>query len=148
MKRTMYNTYDDGIILLVGLLQGQNSGTTYRFRISHRRESGTNTITTNNTNLVAIALALGNGYFPSFYSELGTTGLNITGVSTPAAEVTSSSFIAAADITGVGPDLYVNAQYLISSSGLNESTPQRMRGRNQLFLDDGTTLQAADAYSR
>ncbi len=149
VKRSMINTFDDGIVSLVGLLQAQEVGSGYMFRVAHRRVSGSNTITTNNANLVAIALSHTTGHFPSFYSEVPTLGVDITGVSTTPTEVTSSNFTAAADIGGVGPGLYVNAQYLVSATGLNEGTPQRMRARNQLFLDDGINpVMEADAYFR
>jgi hypothetical protein len=150
VKRSMFNTYDDGIISLVGCLKGQNSGN-YLFRIVHRRVSGLETVTTNNANLVAVALAHNGGsYFPSFYSEVGSLGVGITGVSTSAIQVTSSSFTSLPAIGGNNPGLFVNAQYLVSASGLDTSInpEQRMRARNQLFLDDGTTLLAADAYLR
>jgi len=131
----------------VGLLQGQTIGSNYQFRVAHRRVSGNKTIFTHNVNLIVVALSHSDGHFSSFYSQIGP-GTDIIGVSSPSALVTSSNFTAAADIGGVGSGLYVHAQYLVSAAGLNESTPQRMRGRNQLFLDDGTTLQAADAYLR
>jgi len=149
VKRSMLNTWDDGIVSLVGLLPLQAVGSGYMFRVAHRRVSGSNTITTNNANLVAIALSHTTGHFPSFYSEVPTLGVDITGVSTTPTEVTSSNFTAAADIGGIGPGLYVNAQYLVSATGLNEVTPQRMRARNQLFLDDGINpIMEADAYFR
>lgn len=149
VKRSMVNTYDDGMVSLVGVLQNQAIGSQYLFRVAHRRTSGSNTITTNNANLVAIALSNLTGHYPSFYSEIGATGVDITGVSTTETEVTSSTFTAEGDITGVGPGLYVHAQYLVSAAGLNEGTPQRMRARNQLFLDDGINPEiAADAYFR
>lgn len=147
VSRSMINNSDDGIISLVGLLQNQAIGSNYQFRVSHRRVSGNKTIFTNNANLVAIALSHSDGFFPSIYSEIGP-GLTITGISSPSTEVTSSSFTAATDISGMGTDLYVHAQFLVSASGLNESAPQRMIAQNQLFLDDGIILQQADAYFR
>ncbi|MGV6846343.1 MAG: hypothetical protein ACWA42_09500, partial [Lutibacter sp.] len=151
VKRSMINTFDDGIISLVGLLQNQPVGSNYEFRVSHRRVSGTNTVTTNNANIVAIALAHNNGFFPSFYSEVGSPGPSITGVSTPESTVTSNSFTSANDISGLGTNLFVDTQFLVSASGLNESSnpQQRMRAKNQLFLDDGINPeQSADAYFR
>ena len=148
VKRSMLNNFDNGIISLVGLLPNQGVSPNYLFRVAHRRVSGTTTIYTNNANLVVVALTHSNGFFTTFYTEIASPGVDITGVSTPSALVTSSGFTTAADIGGVGPDLYVHTQYLVSATNLNESAPQRMRGRNQLFLDDGTTLQAADAYFR
>jgi len=148
VKRSMINTFDDGIVSLVSLLQNLGIGSDYQFRVAHKRDSGSNTITTNNANIVAIALSHINGYFPSFYSEVGTVGIDITGVSTAETEVISATFTAAADIGAVGTDLYVHSQYLVSASNLNEGTPQRMRSHNQLFLDDGIVVQAADTYYR
>jgi hypothetical protein len=151
VKRSMINTFDDGIISLVGLLQNQSVGINYEFRVSHRRVSGTNTITTNNSNIVAIALTHNNGYFPSFYSEISSPGVSITGVSTPESTVTSNTFTSANNISGLGTNLFVDTQFLVNASGLNESLnpPQRMRARNQLFLDDGINpIQSADAYFR
>ncbi|MDC9723172.1 MAG: T9SS type A sorting domain-containing protein [Urechidicola sp.] len=148
VKRSMINNFDNGIISLVGLLPNQGVSPNYLFRVAHRRVSGTTTIYTYNANLIVVALTHGNGFFPTFYSEIASPGVDITGVSTPSTLVTSSGFTSVADIGGVGPNLYVHTQYLVSATNLNESAPQRMRGRNQLFLDDGTTLQAADAYFR
>ena len=142
VRRSMGNNFDEGIISLVGLLQ-DNKGihSNYQFRISHRRVSGFNTIITSNVNLVVVALTHSNGYFPTFYSEVSTPGVDISGVSTPSALVTSSDFTSVADIDGVGTGLFVHAQYRVSADGLNESTPQRMRSSNQLFLDQGITYQ-------
>ena len=148
VKRSMINNFDDGIISLVGLLQNQPLGSNYQFRLSHRRVSGTNAIVTHNVNLVAIALSHNVGFFPSFYSEVASPGFDITGINTPATQVTSSGFTAAQDLNGIGSGLYVHSQYLVSASGLNESTPQRMKAHNQLFLDDGITFQQADANFR
>ena len=149
VKRSMINTWDDGIVSLVGLLQDRTAGSLYKFRVAHKRVSGTGTVTTHNCNLVALALAHDHGgYFPAFYSEVDATGENITGVSTTATSVTSSTFTSAPDIVGVGTNLFVNSQYLVSASGLNESTPQRMRAGNQLYVDDGTTTVDAEEYYR
>ena len=148
VKRSMINNFDDGIVSLVGLLQNQDIGSNYQFRVSHRRVSGNKTIFTHNANLVAIALSHSDGFFPSFFSDVSSPGIDITGISAPKVEITSSSFAAAVDISGIGTGLYVHAQYLVNASGLNESTPQRMRARNQLFLDDGVIHQESDAYFR
>ena len=121
VRRSMGNNFDEGIISLVGLLQG-NKGihSNYQFRISHRRVSGFNTIITNNANLVVVALSHSNGFFPTFYSEVSTPGVSISGASTPSALVTSSEFTSVADIDGVGTNLFVHAQYRVSADGLNE----------------------------
>ena len=148
VKRSMINTSDDGIISLVGLLQTQSAGNNYQFRVVHKRVSGTNTITTNNTNLVAIALSHDAGYFPSFLSEVGITGVDITGVSTAETVVASSSFTAAADIGGVGAGLYVHSQYLVSASNLEGTFKESMRAHNQLIIGDGTLVQSSDVYHR
>lgn len=149
IKRSMINSWDDGIVSLVGLLQDQDPDNDFKFRVAHKRVSGTGTVTTHNCNLVALALAHDNGgSFPAFYSEVGTTGVDIAGVSTSAASVTSTTFTAATDISSTGTNLFVNSQYLVNASGLNESTPQRMRAGNQLYVDDGTTTVNAEEYYR
>jgi hypothetical protein len=142
---------DSGIVSLVGLLPNQNASSLYKFRVLHKIEGGfIEEFKTENSNLVAVALAHNDGKFPSFYSDVGSPGHSITGVTTPATQVTSSTFIARPAITGTGSNLYVHAQYLVSASNLNESAvpPQRMRASNQLFLDNGTTEDAADEYLR
>jgi hypothetical protein len=150
VKRSMFNSFDDGIVSLVGLLQDQDAGD-YIFRLAHKRISGSGIVTTHYSNLVAVALAHDNGgYFPAFYSEVDATGVNITGLSAPATTITSSIFTAASDIGSVGTNLYVNSQYLVSASGLNEgaSPQQRMRAGNQLYVNDGTTTVRAEEYYR
>ena len=147
VKRTMVNNFDDGIISLVGLLQGKSAGANYQFRISHRRVSGVNKIYTNNVNLVAIALNhSGGSYFPSFYSEVGATGVDIIGESTVQATVSSKTFTTVPDIGVEEPDVFVSTQFLVSASNLNESTPQRMRAGNQLVLDNGTPISENEYY--
>lgn len=151
VKRTMVNNFDDGIISLVGLLSGQSAGNNYQFRISHRKESGANAIYTNNVNLVAIALNhLGEGYFPSFYNEVGTAGIGITGVSTLPEEVISTNFTTPSDIGVEKPDVYVNAQFLMSAENLDARAKpdQRMRGANQLFLYNGIDEIGKTTYLR
>jgi hypothetical protein len=151
IKRSMINSWDDGIVSLVGLLQDQDADNDYKFRVAHKRVSGTGTVTTHNCNLVALALAHSNGgSFPAFYSEVGATGVDITGISASAATVTSTTFTAATDISSTGSNLFVNSQYLVSASGLNESASpqQRMRAGNQLYVNDGTTTVSAEEYYR
>lgn len=145
---------DSGIVSLVGLLPNQNAGSTYKFQVLHKIEGGfVEEFKTENSNLVAVALAHDDGNFPSFYSEVGSPGVSITntGAITPiTAPVTSSSFTACSDIGSTGPNLFVHAQYLVSAANLNETAtpPQRMRASNQLFLDNGTTEISADNYLR
>ncbi len=147
VKRSMINTWDDGIVSLVAMLQDQTAGSGFQFRVQHRRVSGTSTITTHYCNLIAVALAhSGDDYFPSFYSELGTTGVNITGVSTSPSTVLSASLLTNFDINSSGPNLFIGAQYLVSASNLDESTPQRMRAGNNLFVDDGTDVKLEEYY--
>jgi len=149
VKRSMINNFDDGIISLVGLKQGLTAGSDYQFRISHRRVSGTNTIFTNNVNLVAIALSHnGGGYFPSFYSEVGSIGVDITGVGTAASDVTSTTFTTTSDIGSEKPDTYVSSQFLLSASNLSVSPDERMRGSNQLFLNNGGGDLTENKYYR
>lgn len=141
---------DTGMISLVGVLENQSAGSTHRFRVAHKKDGGAIEVyQTENSNLVAVALAHDDGNFPSFYSQVNGT-INIINGAT-AAEVTSSTFTARPTITSVGgSNLYVNAQYLVSATNLNESAvpPQRMRASNQLFLDNGTIELAADEYFR
>ncbi len=150
VKRSMINSYDDGIVSLVCMLQDQNADNDFKFRVSHRRVSGTNTITTHNCNLVAFALAhSGDGYFPSFYSEVGATGVDADW-GDPYELVTAINITAAADISGTGTSLFVSSQFLIDASNL-QTTPtpdERMRAGNQLYADDGTTTLYADEYYR
>ncbi|OYT11014.1 MAG: hypothetical protein B6I18_06105, partial [Bacteroidetes bacterium 4572_112] len=152
VKRSMINKYDDGIVSLVALLQDQTaSGSNFQFRVAHRRISGTATITTHNCNLIAIALAHSGGdYFPSFYSELGTSGANITGVSTAASTVTSTTLLSNVDISSTGPGLFIATQYLVSASNLDEtSSPlQRMRAGNYLYINNGSTTTNSEEYYR
>ena len=146
IKRSMINTWDDGIVSLVGLLQNQDADNDFKFRVAHKRESGDATVTTHNCNLVAVALAHnGGGYFPSFSSEVGTVGVDIVGLNTAAATVTSASFTAAADIGNVGTSLFVNSQYLVSASGLEVG--DRMRAGNLLKVS-GASSGAAEEYYR
>lgn len=141
---------DYGIISLVSVLENQDIGATYKFRVAHKVTGGfAEFFQTQNSNIVAVALAHDNGYFQSFYSEVNSAGVSIINGTSPT-EVTSSIFTACTDIGGIGANLYVHSQYLISASNLNESAvpPQRMRASNQLFLDNGTTEIAADTYLR
>ena len=141
---------DTGMISLVGVLENQSAGSAHRFRVAHKKDGGAIEVyQTENSNLVAVALAHDDGNFPSFYSQVNGS-INIINGAT-AAEVTSSAFTARPAITGVGgSNLFVNAQYLVSASNLNGSAvpPQRMRASNQLFLDNGTIELAADEYFR
>ena len=146
IKRSMINSWDDGIVSLVGLLQGQAADNDFKFRVAHKRVSGTGTVTTHNCNLVAVALAHSNGgSFPAFYSEVGATGVDITGLSTPATTVTSTTFTAATDIISTGTNLFVNSQYLVSASDLDGT--DRMRAGNQLKVS-GASSGAAEEYYR
>jgi len=150
VKRSMVNTWDDGIISLVGLLPNQNPGSNYQFRVAHKRISGTAPLITRNVNIVAVGLSHSGAYsFPSFYIE-NISGSTITGISTPDEEVTSTSFTSNNAISAELPDLFVSEQFLVSASGLDTSVnpDERMRGKNQLFLDDGSTVINEDAYYR
>lgn len=150
VKRSMVNFFDDGIISLIGLLPNQNPGSNYQFRVAHRRISGTAPLITRNVNIVAVGLSHNGAYsFPTFYIE-NITGSTISGVSTPDALVASTSFTSNNAISTELPDLFVSAQFLVSASGLLTSVNpyQRMRGKNQLFLDDGTTVLTDNAYYR
>ena len=150
VKRSMINTYDDGIVSLTCVLQNQDADNDFKFRVAHKRVSGTATITTHNCNLVAVALAhSGGGYFPSFYSEVGVTGVDVDWGDSYEL-VTSSTFTAAADIGSTGTSLFVSSQYLVDASNL-DITPdpdERMRAANQLYVNDGTTTTKADEYFR
>ncbi|MFK5878943.1 MAG: T9SS type A sorting domain-containing protein [Flavobacteriaceae bacterium] len=150
VRRSMLDSSDDSIISLVGLLQG-NKGihSNYQFRVSYRLVAGFSPIITHNSNLVVVSLTHSNGFFPTYFSQVNSPGVDIIGVSTPSALVTSVDFISVADIDDVGPDLYVHTQYIVSADGLNEATPQRMKSSNQLFLDQGITFQLpAEEYFR
>jgi hypothetical protein len=147
VKRSMVNSFDDGIVTLTGLLQDQPTGN-YKFRIVHRRISGSGIVETHYTNLVAFALAHANGRFESFYSEVDATGVDIIGESASAAEVTSAAMTTAANIAGVGPNLFVSSQYLVGASNLNQSIPERMRAGNQLYIDDGSSSTRSEVYYR
>jgi len=146
VKRSMLTSFDDGIVSLVGLLQSQVAGN-YQVRVAHKKVDVTSaTITTLKSNLVTVALAhSNNGSFPAFYSEVGATGVDITGLSTPAEPVTSTSFTAAADISGTGSNLFVNSQYLVSASNLDNI--DRMRAGNQLSVS-GASSGTANEYLR
>jgi hypothetical protein len=149
VKRSMFNTHDDGIISLTAMINDQEPGDQYKVRVSHKRELGSDTVYSGNGNLVTISLAHeGGGYFPSFSSSDGTGG-QITGVSTPTQHLTSASFTTPEDIGSIAPQMFVSTQYLVNASGLSTSSnpKQRMRARNQLWMSDGTnTLQAEDYY--
>jgi hypothetical protein len=146
IKRSMVNTWDDGIVSLVGLLQDQVADNDFKFRVAHKRESGSATVTTHNCNLVAIALSHDNGgYFPTFYSEVGASGVDIIGLSAPAATVTSTTFTAAADISSTGTNLFVNTQYLVNASNLDGI--DRMRAGNLLKVS-GASSAASEEYYR
>ncbi len=158
VTRSITNANDEGIVSLTGLLENQPATGTnhYKFRVSWKSDDGTEIIT-HNSNLVAVALThsdgSGNeGFFPAFYSEVGSNGKEITGVSTAATTVTSTSFKSGPDIGSPvqHPNLYVVSQYQVSASGLDESAspPQRMRSGNQLYITDGTTTNTADEYFR
>ena len=149
VKRTMVNYWDDGIISLVGLLQNQSAGNNYKFRVIHKRVSGTATVTTHNCNLVAFALTHSDGNYAPFYSET-ETGSDITGVSSSPSDVTSTTITTVPDISGIGPRLFINSQYLVSASNLDVSLSpvQRMRAANKLYIDDGTTTTYSDEYYR
>lgn len=146
--RTMSNTADDGIINLVGLA-GNLHPDNYEFRVAHRVNTGTETIVTHNSNLLAVSLAHdGGGYFPSFYTDVDNTGVSIVGeLST--GNVTSVNFTSADDISTVGPNLLVHAQYVCNASNLYEVGNERLLAEFQLFLDDGVnTPQEAIAFKR
>ncbi|MBT8316191.1 MAG: T9SS type A sorting domain-containing protein [Lutibacter sp.] len=155
VKRTMINTWDDGIISLTGLLEDQNPGSNYQFRLVHRRISGTAPLITRNVNIVAIGLShAGGAHFPAFKVE-DVTGSTVSGVSTPDALINSTSFTTAADFIVASvleePDVFVSSQFLVSASGLDQTSTspvERMRGKNQLFLDNGTTQIFESPYFR
>ncbi|MFC2129021.1 T9SS type A sorting domain-containing protein [Bacteroidota bacterium] len=147
VQRTMASRADDGMVTLVGVIQNLVAGD-YLFQVAHRRVSGTGAVATNKSNLIAVALAhSGGGYFPSFHSEV-SGGTSIVGeLST--GSITSSSFTAPPDISGVGTNLLVHTQYNAQASNLNEATPERMLAGHQLFLDDGINpVQEAIAFQR
>ncbi|WP_111706519.1 T9SS type A sorting domain-containing protein [Lutibacter citreus] len=145
IKRSMINIWDDGIVSLVGLLQGEAADNDFKFRVAHKRVSGSATVTTHNSNLVAVALSHSNGgYFPAFYSEVDATGVDIIGLNTPATTVTSATFTAAADIGSTGTNLFVNSQYLVSASNLDGS--DRMRAGNQLKVSGASSGTAEEYY--
>ena len=150
VKRTMINNFDNGIISLVGLLPEQTGGSSFLFRLMHRRVSGSNSIVTSNVNLVAVGLSHSGGRnFPAFISdEVGSSGINITGVSTPASVVTTTSFNTPSDIGIEKPDVFVSAQFLMSASNLDSSVnpDQRMRGSNQLFLFNGAEISGTEYF--
>ena len=149
VKRSMVNSWDDGIVSLTCMLQDQVADNDFKFRVAHKRESGTGTVTTHNCNLCAVALAhSGGGYFPTFYSEVGSTGVNIVGLTAPAASVTSTSFTAAADISTTGTSLFVSSQYLVSASNLYDGGAQiqRMRAENQLTVSGASSASAEEYY--
>lgn len=150
VKRYINSSTDDGIVNLVGLAQNLIAGN-YLFRIAHSRFSGTGTLTTFNSNLVAVALVHNGGsFFPSIYSEVGSTGISITGVTTPAVEVTNSSFLTESSIGSNDPAIFLHSQYLVNATGLKESNPniQKMRSANQPFLIGGNPTISDVEYFR
>ena len=150
VKRSMYNTWDDGMVSLTAMIRDQEPGNGYKFRVLHERELGTAVVSSGNANLVAIALAHeGGGYFPSIYNQT-ETGNDITGISTPAQTVTSTTLTTASDIGSVEPSLFVSTQFLVEATGLDASLNpgQRMRARNQMFLSTGAGTQTAEPYYR
>lgn len=150
VKRSMINTWDDGIVSLIGLLQGQTADTDFMIRVAHKRESGSATITTHFSNLIAIALAHSGATFNAFSNSVGATGVDITGVSTSPTDVLTTNITTESNISGVGPKLFVSSQYLVNSTNLDASASpdQRMRASNQLYINDGTTTTKADEYFR
>ena len=150
VKRSMYNSFDDGIVSLTAMIRGQKPGNGYKFRVLHERELGTAVVSSGNANLVAIALAHeGGGYFPSIYSEV-EAGSDITGVNTPAQSVTSTSMTTSSDIGSIEPSIFISTQYLLEASGLNASASpdQRMRAQNQMYLSNGVATMYAEPYYR
>ena len=100
--------------------------------------------------MVAIALAHeGGGYFSSFYSEI-ESGTDITGISTPAQTVTSTTLTTPSDIGSIEPSVFVSAQYGVKASGLDDSVnpDQRMRARNQMFVSTSGGTQYSESYLR
>jgi hypothetical protein len=148
--RTMYGSFDDGMVSLVGILQNQDPDNDFMFRVLHRRSVGVGTVSSGNANLLAIALAHdGGGSFESIYSEQGP-GVSITGVSTLPQSVNSVNFTTTASINSINPSVYVHAQYELSASGLDASVnpDQRMRAQNQMFLTAGGITQSAEKHYR
>ena len=147
VQRSVVNVHDEGIISLVGLLQNQNPGANYQFRLMHRKVTGAK-IWTKRSHLVAIALAHeGGGYFPAFYSEVGDGGVDIVGAATAAATVTTGNFTSAADIGGNGANVFLAAQYEVNASNLDEAADERMRAQHELYIDNGTP-SSTDSYFR
>lgn len=149
VHRSMMSSSDDGIVSLVGLLLGREASNNFKFRVAHRLSSGVATITTHNSNLVAIALTHnGGGYFPAFYKEVDATGVEITGVGTPPETVTSTTFTAAADINEIGTGLFINTQFLVNGSNLDEKSDpkQRMRAGNQLCIKGASEVDMEEYY--
>tara|TARA_R110002050_G_scaffold97893_3_gene203428 strand:- start:489 stop:3602 length:3114 start_codon:yes stop_codon:yes gene_type:complete len=151
VKRTMVNTWDDGIITLVGLLQEPGVLNSYKFRVAHRRNSGSGTISSGNANLIAIALSHpGGGYFPTFYSENDATGASVTGAGNKVTGIVTNSFTTEPNIGANKVDMFVSTQYLVSASNLNQTAnpPQRLRGENQLYITSALGTVEAEPYYR
>ena len=151
VTRTMYGSFDDGMISLVEILQNQSLGNQFLFRVLHRRSNGVGTVSSGNANLIAVALAHnGGGYFESVHSEIGLTGNSITGISSLPQTVTSCNFTTTSAISGVNPAIYVHTQYELGASGLSQSVnpDQRMRAQNQMFLTQGSSKLTAENYYR
>tara|TARA_R110002050_G_scaffold97893_3_gene203431 strand:- start:5411 stop:8482 length:3072 start_codon:yes stop_codon:yes gene_type:complete len=150
VKRSMYNSWDDGIVSMTAMLRGQEPGNGYKFRVMHQRVSGSATVSSGNANLVAISLShTGGGYFQTMYSHIETGG-SITGVSTPSQSVLSNALTTSSFIGSVKPRVFVSTQYLVEATGLDAtSNPvQRMRAQNQLFFSTGGFTIFAEPYYR
>jgi len=138
VQRSISNDSESGIVNLVAHLPGQQPTTNYQFRLQHK-DSGT-TLTTQNTNFVAVFTGYKNGsnfnFFPTFSTHNAAVQTK-TSIST----ATSGGLTEAISLNfdpRVNTDLFLHAQYWMESTGSVESVYD-LFGDNSIF--DGLNQQ-------
>jgi len=141
VSRTMARKADDGIVSLVAIAENLTAGN-YYFTVSHKRSSGAGTVTTHNSNIVAVALTHSNNfYFPHFYNKIdsapGTTGqTGVTDFPTDYANINTESIYTADDVSSQDVDILVHAQFNAQASGLSgTSSVDRMISEYRVNLN-------------
>ena len=111
ISRTMLNNSGKGIISLVALLEDADKGN-YYFRIAHRKESLSTTITSENVTLVAVGLTQKRGFFNGYQQ----TGETIETYSTAKEPAVSFDFRPYLDC-----EFYMHAQFMVTASDVADA---------------------------
>jgi hypothetical protein len=106
INRSVSNNKDIGIISLVGYLSDANTAGDYYFRVSHKRSSGSSTMSTEFANINAIFLATADGAFPIVSKTAATAS-----TTSATAEVANNSTYT----PDANTDLFMHTQFTTSA---------------------------------